>query len=382
MLCTGVGREARGIETFFANAFEGLRADPSLDITLGIGSGTTHFGQRRVLSLSRHSWFAKYLGAVTDRDSYTVEQMTSIPSVLSNIHRLKPDVVFSSEANLAMRLMQLRHLTGVPARVMYSNGAPMRGPFPWADYVHQVTPTYRDLAILDGDQAFRHILVPYGFTVPAAPPDRSMDRRRAARRTLGLPEERQVILSVGWISRQHKRMDYVADEVAKFAAPRPLLALIGALDERSQSVIDEARAKLGVDGVVARSVRPADMRIWYAAADAFVLGSLAEGFGRAYVEALAEGVPVFCHDFPVGRFVNGPEAIYGDFSEPGGLAAALVRHSYLLDEDPDGDRRRWLYAKDAFGWSALTAKYRAMFYAAATGPHRQLAGHSKESVSR
>lgn len=370
MLCTGVGRYGRGIETFFADAFAGLRDDPGLDVSLVIGAGPTGPGQVRAASLSRTGQIATTIGRVLGRDGYAIEQITSIPSVLAKIRRLQPQVVFSSEANLAMRLMKLRRLSRVPYRFMYSNGAPMRGPFPWADYVHQVTPTYRDLAVSDGDDVSRHLLVPYGFTVPSEAPNRSAERRRAARRDLGLPEDRPLILSVGWIARRHKRMDYVVDEVAKLPSPRPFLAMIGAMDDSSAEVVAEAREKLGADGVVARSVTPAEVPTWYAAADVFVLGSLAEGFGRVYIEALGAGVPVFCHDFPVGRFVNGSEAVYGDFSKPGALAALLAERSDLFAEDAVDDRRRWAYARDNFSWVALVPKYREMFRTAAEGPMR------------
>lgn len=370
MLCSGVGRENRGIETFFADAFAGLRNTPGLDLTLGIGAGFAEPKQERIASLSRFNRLSRTMGRLLGRDGYTVEQMSSIPSVLAKVRRLKPHVVFTSEANLAMRLRALGGIIGVPYRLMYSNGAPMRGPFHWADFVHQVTPTYRDLAIVDGDDPSRHILVPYGFSIPEAPPDRSIERRQAARRTLGLPQDRKVVMTVGWISRRHKRMDYVIDEIARLAEPRPLLVMIGAMDEHSSEVVAEGREKLGEGGVVARSVTPSEVPAWYAAADVFVLGSIAEGFGRVYVEALSLGVPVFCHDYPVGRFVNGPEAVYGDFAEAGALAELLAKRQDLFGEDPVGDQRRWAYARDNFGWRALAPRYRDMFQVAAEGTKR------------
>ncbi|WP_394729426.1 glycosyltransferase family 4 protein [Altererythrobacter sp. GH1-8] len=370
MLCSGVGRENRGIETFFADAFEGLKDAPGLDLRLGIGAGVAGASQERIASLSRLHPLAKSLGGVIGRDGYTIEQVSSIPSVLAKIRRLEPHVVFTSEANLAMRLKSLRSFGGVPYRLMYSNGAPMRGPFPWADAVHQVTPTYRDIAIEDGDDPERHILVPYGFTVPDVPPDRSIARRQQARRNLGLPEDRPIVLSVGWIARRHKRMDYVVDEIAHLPAPRPLLAMIGAMDQTSGEVVTEARSKLGAEGLVARSVPPSEVPTWYAAADVFVLGSLAEGFGRVYIEALSQGVPVFCHDYPVGRFVNGPEAAYGDFSKAGTLTGLIAKRQDLFAEDPFGDRRRWNYARDNFSWQALAPRYEDMFRNAANGPRR------------
>ncbi len=370
MLCSGVGRENRGIETFFADASAGLKDTCGLDITLGIGAGSVGPGREHIASLSRFNSLSKSIGRVLGRDGYTVEQISSIPSVLVKIRRLKPHVVFTSEANLAMRLGPFRGLTGVPYRLMYSNGAPMRGPFAWADYVHQVTPIYRDLAIEDGDDPSRHILVPYGFSIPQEAPDRSIERRRAARRTLGLPEDQRIVLAVGWIARRHKRMDYVIDEIAKLPEPRPLLAMIGAMDQGSAEIVGEAHARLGAGGVVARSVPPGEVPTWYAAADVFVLGSLAEGFGRVHIEALSRGVPVFCHDYPVGRFVNGAEAIYADFAQTGALAASLSEHEYLFAEDPAGDHRRWQYARDKFGWQALASRYCDMFRMAAEGPKR------------
>lgn len=329
-LCTGVGRIGRGIETFFSNAFIGLKDTPSLDLTLVIGSGTPAPHQIRAFSLSRTGFLAAALAKLVHRNPYTVEQLSSLPSIACIIRRLRPHVVFSSEANLGMRLTKVRKLIGVPFRYIYSNGAPMRGPFPWADYVHQVTPLYRDLAIEDGDAPFRHILLPYGFTLSPQPPNRSLARRRSARKGLGLPESRPIILSVGWISRSHKRMDYVISEVAKLPEPRPLLVLLGHIDCGSEDVITYARQVLGASGVLIRSVPPSDVSRWYQAADVFVLGSLSEGFGRVYVEALSLGLPVFCHDYPVGHYVNGHHAVYGDFSKPGSLTHLLSTHQHLF----------------------------------------------------
>ncbi len=369
-LCTGVGRIGRGIETFFSDAFFGLKDDPSLDLTLVIGAGSPAPHQIRACSLSRTGFLAAAVAKLVHRNSYTVEQLSSLPSIACIIRGLRPHVVFSSEANLGMRLTKLRKLIGVPFRYIYSNGAPMRGPFPWTDFVHQVTPLYRDLAIKDGDAPFRHILLPYGFTLSSQPPNRALSRRHTARQALGLPDSRPIILSVGWISRFHKRMDYVISEVAKLPKPRPLLVLLGHIDSDSEDVIEYARQVLGPSGVLIRSVPPDDVSLWYQAADVFVLGSLSEGFGRVYVEALAFGLPVFCHDYPVGRYVNGDHAIYGDFSKPGSLANLLSTHHHLFLEDSNVDCERWNYVRNTFSWSALAPSYREMFASVREAPLR------------
>jgi glycosyltransferase involved in cell wall biosynthesis len=146
--------------------------------------------------------------------------------------------------------------------------------------------------------------------------------------------------------------------------------MIGAMDKGSAEVVDEARQKLGSDGVVSRCVSPEEVSTWYAAADVFALGSLTEGFGRVYIEALGAGVPVFCHDFPVARYVNGPFAAYGDLSQRGALATLLRSRNYVFGENPAADRERWTYAVDKFGWPALASRYCEMFRIAAEGPRR------------
>ena len=132
-----------------------------------------------------------------------------------------------------------------------------------------------------------------------------MAARRALRERLALPADRPVVLSVGWISRAHKRMDYVVEEVARLPAPRPFLMLLGAMDRSSDEIIRLAHERLGPDGFAARSVPYHEVAHYYAAADCFVLASLSEGFGRVFLEALAHGLPVIAHEHPVMRYVLG-----------------------------------------------------------------------------
>jgi len=276
------------------------------------------------------------------------------------IRKHRPDIIFYSDSNLGFQLFRWRKQIGVPFRLLFSNGGPCDPPFNRMDYVHQVAPFYLEEALAAGETADRHRMVPYGINVPDGAPDRSQNTRRELRWKLLLPQDRSIILSVGWISAKQKRMDYLVNEMARLPQPRPYLVLVGAMDGESSAIVDLARAKLGEESFTARSVPHDQVGDYYRAADLFVLASLREGFGRVFLEALIHGLPVIAHDHPVMRFVLGSEGTFGDLSKSGALAALIRETLGKEDSDADAIRRRET-VRQRFSWSVLASEYRDMF---------------------
>lgn len=416
--CTGVGIFNRGIETFFRDAFDGLKDAKGIEARLvkGAESGECRArsrqqdtaldaqpaslnsrGSERVVScLKRTGKLAPLIGKLTGRSAYAVEQWSSFPGVMREIRRFRPHVVFTSEANLMFLLRRLRKRIDVPFRILYSNGGPVHPPFNRHDVVHQVAPFYRDEALAAGEPAAKHLLVPYGIHVPPEPVT-DPAAKRALRQRLGLPLDRPVILSVGWIAKQHKRMDYVVREVARTVEmlrtedggqrsqtsthrniKAPFLQLIGAMDENSLEIIELGLHKLGAGSFGAGSVRPEQVTDYYRAADIFVLGSLKEGFGRVYLEALMHGLPTIGHRHPVIRYVLGDAGIVADLSKPGALADALRRELGAMTKEqgvPGSTlhaqplaQLRWQSVRDRFSWDILRPQYMEMLRAAAAAP--------------
>jgi 1,2-diacylglycerol 3-alpha-glucosyltransferase len=361
--CTGVGIYNRGIESFFREVFDGLRTAPGLAALLVKGGGERAKNEIPIACLPRTGKPAQWLGRAIRRNGYVVEQLSSFPSVVSCIRRFRPHVVFYSDGNLGFQLFRWRKQIGVPFRLLFSNGGPCRPPFERTDFVHQVTPFYLDGAVNAGERAERHFMVPYGIKL-VDPPVVDLAAQKTLRERLGLPFDRPVVLSVGWISRQHKRMDYVVREVARLPKPRPFLQLLGAMDESSQEIINVAENLLGRDGFSARSVTYEEVFDYYRAVDVFALASLQEGFGRVYVEALMHGLPVIAHRHPVMEYVLGGAGYLGDLNREGELAQLLGR---LLPESPNEDKqkRRWMSVRDRFAWPTLAPQYAAMFAAVA-----------------
>ncbi len=370
--CSGVGIIDRGIEIFFRDAFDGLRSSEGLDITLYKGAGEEKSNERVLWNVPRTGGVAQFLGKIVRRSSYTVEQLSTFPSLVRAIRRDRPDIIFYSDSNLGFQLFRWRKQTGVPFRLLFSNGGPCHPPFDRTDYVHQVAPFHIKEALDAGEPADRHRMVPYGINVPDGPPDRGENIRCELRRKLGLPEDRTIILSVGWIAAKQKRMDYVVREVARLVLEVrnrepgvsdqavPYLVMLGAIDEESASVIALAREKLGEENFTARSVSHDQVADYYRAADLFVLASLQEGFGRVFLEALVHGLPVIAHDHPVMRFVLGSEGTSGDLSKPGVLAALIREKWDGEDSAADAIRRREM-VRARFSWAVLAPQYREMF---------------------
>jgi 1,2-diacylglycerol 3-alpha-glucosyltransferase len=382
--CTGVGIFNRGIETFFREAFDGLKGAEGIEARLIKGAADrpssglrppSPEGRREpekdeqvVWCLPRTGTVARLIGKLTGRSAYAVEQWSSFLGVVREIRRFRPHVVFTSDANLMFLLRRFRRLIGVPFRVLYSNGGPVHPPFNRHDFVQQVAPLYRDEALAAGEPPEKHFLVPYGIHVPSAPVTDPAEKL-ALRRHLGLPLDRQVILSVGWIARQHKRMDYVIEEVARLPQPRPFLQLLGAIDENSSEVIELGNRLLGPQNFAAHSVPYEEVADYYKAADVFVLGSLAEGFGRVYLESLMHGLPTIGHKHPVIEYVLGDAGMLADLSVSGNLAAVLADtlqdRTFFTDE---ARRRRRESVRSRFDWSVLRPQYAGMFRACARTP--------------
>jgi 1,2-diacylglycerol 3-alpha-glucosyltransferase len=360
--CTGVGIYNRGLESFFREAFDGLKASPGLDAWLIKGAGEQTPRERLALCFPRTGPMAKLLGRIIRRNAYVAEQLTSFPFVAHHIRRLRPDVVFYSDASLGSQLFRWRDRIGVPFRLLFSNGYPCRPPFVRTDFVHQVAPFYYDQAIQAGERMDKQVMVPYGINVGSAPIIDLVARARLRQR-LAVPADRAMILSVGWISREHKRMHYLVEEVARLPQPRPFLQMLGAMDESSRDVLTLAETLLGSGGFSARSVPYREVFDYYRAADIFALASLQEGFGRVYLEALIHGLPVIAHHHPVMEYVLGGVGYLGDLSREGELAKIIGE---LLSNPANQEQmqERWASVRDRFSWHVLSPQYVAMFAAA------------------
>jgi 1,2-diacylglycerol 3-alpha-glucosyltransferase len=361
LACTGLGRERRGFEAFTRACAAALAGEETLDLrVLAGGYDDGRAGERVIANLPRSGGVARAIGSLLHRDPYFVEQASFALGMLPALLSDAPDLIYFADLNLGNALWHWRRVTGARYKLLFYNGGNSRMPFTRCDHVQQVTPAHLDAAIARGESRERMTLLPHGvevakrFALPGAA------EKDEAREHLQLPREGEVLLSVGLLDRAIKRTDLLIEAVARLPEPRPYLLLAGADGPDGAALRELAASRLGGRWSW-RSVPSLVMPWVYRAADRFALLSRGEGFGLAYAEALAAGLPVLAHDDATTRYVVGEQGLLRGIEDVASAHAALVE---LLKSPVAAEvaRARHDSIRERFGWAALRARYVELFH--------------------
>jgi 1,2-diacylglycerol 3-alpha-glucosyltransferase len=367
LCCPGVGHIRRGYESFTEELFLALTAQTTHKVVLFKGAGVRDHGIIPLPCVKRDTqfaaWLASRLSLLMRRqfDVYDVEQLTFGGCLLGALVIEQPDIILVSDKLLAKFLNRFRRL--LPhTTLIFSNGGPTEPPFYYADLVQHLTPVHLEEALIVEANHRKHVLLPYGFSFENLRPGLDGRRRYAARQWLNIAQETRVVVSVGQLSKGHKRMDYVIKEIAN-SVPDVVLLLAGQRTSETSEIEKLADRLLTKSRIRIITVPHSLMADVYAAGDVFVLGSLREGFGRVVVEAIGAGLPVALNDHPIFRFVAGTAGEYGDFTVAGELGAAVNRalknsvglQAALARSDEIAGR---------FSWNALLPQYSRMLESA------------------
>lgn len=389
MPCSGLGHVKRGFESSMQECFDALLQEDSLDVTLFKGGGNSVDKEITLWSLPRKSWMALQLGKIfgvlagkgkepgkeISNDvkkanlGYFVEQLSFCLSFIPYVSRNKPDVIYFRDVNLGSILWYWRNLTKQPYKLLFANGAPIPPPFPRWDHVQQLVPANLQLAVKAGVPLEQQSLVPNGFFIPPHLQLLCVSEREALRRRLKLPEKQPLLLSVAAINKSHKRMDYVIREVASIPEPRPYLLLLGQQDLESSEILQLGNQLLGTAHFQIRTVAQNEVADYYKIADAFVLASLSEGFGRVLVEAMSYGLPCLAHDYEIAHFVVGEEGYFSNFEVTGSLAS-LIPQAMAEGYEISKRHLRHRSVYDRFSWEKLRPRYVEMIHRCVVSPDR------------
>jgi glycosyltransferase involved in cell wall biosynthesis len=198
-----------------------------------------------------------------------------------------------------------------------------------------------------GGKPGQGVLVPNGVDCELFQPR----ERGPARRALGLPEERPLVLVVGHlIPRKDPMLALAAFE--RGAPSEALLVFLGR-GELEEELARRAGARVRLVG----ERPPEELATWYAAADLLLLTSRREGRPNVVLEALASGRPVLATDAGgTAEILAGEPRMLAATRDPGELGRRLAE---LLVTPPAPERCRALVS--ALSWErALDALERCL----------------------
>lgn len=218
------------------------------------------------------------------------------------------------------------------------------------DRVVAVSPGLREECLAEGLFPERILEIPNGVECDRFRPAADAAEKAAARAALGWPNDRPVILFVGFFSRD--KGPHVAVETWRRLRAQgldPLLVMVGSTDPRYHEV-DAAlverirRDQASPDGSLRLVERAADMAACYRGADVFVLPSVREGSPLALLEAMASGLPCIAFRLEGATdavITSGEDGILVPTADVDAFAAAVA----ALLRDVDTARRLGLAAR-------------------------------------
>ncbi len=234
-----------------------------------------------------------------------------------------------------------------------------------ADRLIAATPLERaQMVWLYGADAAKISVVPCGVDLNLFRPI----PQEEAKKVLGLPQERCIILFVGRLEPL-KGIDTLLRAIARLAPEMPCwrdelaVVIIGGAPgagieqaDAERSRLERLRAELGLQDLVTfQGAQAQDTLVYYySAAEMVVMPSHYESFGMVALEAMACGTPVIASK--VGGLAFSVQEGKTGYLVPSGDAATMADRIRLLLKDPDLRQRlgrqaaRWA---QRYGWPAI-----------------------------
>lgn len=361
MVCSGLGRVRRGNETWARTVAAELHAAGVNVRLIGGGPLQTDCPYVRLRNVPREapllrrclSWHHRYL----------LEQVSFGAALQRHLRREPFDIVHVADPALALRLH--RQAARLKTRVVYKDGL-LLGP-PWCrkfDFVQVLAPYYRETAATADVDVERWFAIPHLVDVRSFAP--APDRLAPRRHLLGeaVPEDAFVVLAVGDFSpASSKRLDWIVQEAARLSPPSKMrVVFVGQSGRSDQREFEQrARVSLGERVRVAANVEPNDMRSFYQSADIFVHAALREPFGIVFLEALACGLPIVAHTYPVTQWIIGDAGQVVDMTMPGELGRVLTGWQGDPALRAELGRRARARAESAFAPEKIIPLYQEMY---------------------
>jgi len=339
-----LGHVLRGVESWSQDLAAELHRRGA-DVTLFQGGGPSDVSYARHIPCPDHTDpFWKHVTRFTKRGLWRfglgsplhLQQVVFARRVAAELQKGKFDVVHTQDGGTALGLEKARRAGRHSAKVILGNGTEEPLDFLLQfDHIQELAPYYLELDRQRGLPPDKQ-----WFAIPNfvdsdlyAPGDQAR-----ARQKFGIPPNRFVVFDSAALKLTHKRIDWLAKEVAIARQKHPEIMLIvaGATTPETPHVEQAVRKFLGEDAWILKNVLRKDMPDLYRAADLFAHAALTEMLAIVLLEAGASGLPLRGHKFPVIEWVIRDGGVCLDMEAPGELALSIIE-SY---ENPAERARR------------------------------------------
>ncbi|MDD4869220.1 MAG: glycosyltransferase family 4 protein [Kiritimatiellae bacterium] len=317
IVSSGLWHVRRGIETWASTLAEAL-ARRGLNITLFTGSKVTSDNGQVPYKIQvmpcwyrgtrKNTWMTNILSRIGGwrygfGSEYQTEQTTMAPKLIKALRRDGFDIVHLQDPWLAMLLEKVHRKQQHAAEVILAHGT--EEPLDFLrkfQHVQELSPHYlANHGVMSMSGWTRHSVPNFVNTDVFRPADKFL-----CRKSLGLPHDTFIVLSVGAIDHKHKRMQWLVDEFTSMNNKNSVLVVAGPCNSPEISqFITNAKNILGERFTYFANMNHLKMPDLYSAADVFVLCSTSEIFGIVFLEAMACGIPCVGHTYPVTEWIIG-----------------------------------------------------------------------------
>jgi len=357
---SGIGRIKRGLEAHVEDLFNNMSCISKYEIILFKGAGRSKKKEKRIANFPRNSFAAKMLAFITQRNSFEIQNITFFIGMIPQLIKNEIRIIYLGEPVVCNLLLKWRKLTGQKFKIIFfTGGQTIPAYMGEKDIIHHVSPLCIGKATERGISGNNQLLIPHFLNISEKGRNLSIEEKIKLRDEFKIPEDAFIILSVGAIDCTVKRMDYLIEEVSDLRE-NIFLIILGEEETETKKVKTLAAKCFLKKNYRIKTLPRKETGKYYSLADVFVLASLAEGFGMAYIEALSYGIPVIAHDYPTARYVLKTEGCFTDLSIKGNLETAI---SEIIKNKSSIEKihHRHQFVYENYSWEKLKSDYINMF---------------------
>jgi glycosyltransferase involved in cell wall biosynthesis len=361
---SGLHRVTRGAEVAFEELARQIARRPGFEVTL-IGSGMARADEPyeyRRAGCIRREWFEKWPSIPFLRDHFGYEELSFVPGLLKQYTPGDFDVTVTCGYPYTNWLLRARRSNRMPRHVFVTQNGD------WM--VHARQWEYR-LFSCDGlvctnceyfarnRERYPSVLIPNGVNSDVFFPG------IANAASLGITASLPVVLMVSALSASKRVIEGIS-AVARL--PRAHLLVAG--DGELRREVQQAGERLLPGRFTLLTLPREKIPELYRAADVFLHMSQNEPSSNAYLEALATGLPIVTHDWPVTRWTFEQHAVLVNTSDEAAVAAGIQR-AFAMESPEEIEARRQLVDR-RFAWNAIAGQYCDFFEQVVTVGERPL----------